>query len=91
MKNESKYSNVSFMHNHTLHDTSHQMYVYLKQERRVKKGLALDKSFRKTFEEKKNNSNRSEFSKSSKPQPNWHKNGKSDQIDMSDRVKAQPN
>ena len=30
MKNEFKYADISFMHNHTLHDTLHRMYVYLK-------------------------------------------------------------
>ena len=55
-----------FIHSRTSHSiyTLHQIYVsYLKQECRVKKGLALDKSFRKTFEEKEDNSNKFEFSK----------------------------
>ena len=43
------------------------MFSYLKQECKVKMGLALDKSFRKTFREKKGNSNRSKFSKNFKP------------------------
>ena len=47
------------------------MFSYLKQECREKKGLALNKSFRKTFREKEDNSNRSEFSKNSKSQPSW--------------------
>ena len=53
-KNEFKCSNISFMRNHTLHNASHQIYIfsYLKQECKVKKGLAPDKSFRKTFGEK---------------------------------------
>ena len=42
------------------------MYVYLKQECRVKKGLASNKGFKKAFGEKKGNSNRSEFSKKPK-------------------------
>ena len=62
MKNDFKCSDISFMHNHTLHDPLHQIYVsYLKQKCRVKKGLRLDKSFKKTFGEKEGNSNKSEF------------------------------
>ena len=72
MKNEFKCSDISFMHNHTLYDILHQVYVlYLKQEYRGKKGLRPNKSFRKTFREKKGNSNRSEFSKNLKSQPDW--------------------
>ena len=37
------------------------IFSYLKQEYRVKKGLASDKSFKKTFGEKEENLNRSEF------------------------------
>ena len=45
---------ISFMHNHTLYDTLHQIYVfYLKQGCRVKKDLTPDKSFKKTFKRKK--------------------------------------
>ena len=54
MKNEFKCSNISFMHNHTLHDTLHQIYVFLsKTGMQGEEGLALDKSFKKTFERKK--------------------------------------
>ena len=60
MKNEFKCSDISFMHNHTF---IRYMFSYLKQEYRVKEGLAPDKSFKKTFEMEKGNSNRSEFSK----------------------------
>ena len=45
------------------------MFSYLKQECRVKKGLALNKSFRKTFGEKESNSNRSKFWKNFESQP----------------------
>ena len=52
------------MHNHTLHDTLHQIYVFLSETGTQKKGgLAPDKSFRKTFERKKINSDKSKFSK----------------------------
>ena len=54
----------------------------------MKKGLALDKSFRKTFEEKEGNSNRSKFSKNSKSQPEWHQSCKSNQVDMRDKIKS---
>ena len=47
------------------------VFSYLKQECRVKKGLAFNKSFRNTFGEKEDNSNRSEFSKNHEPQPSW--------------------
>ena len=47
-------SDISFMHNHTLHDTLHQIYVFLSEiGMQSKKGLAPDKSFRQTFERKK--------------------------------------
>ena len=39
------------------------MFSYIKQGCRVKEGLALDKSFRKTFGRKKVNSDKLEFSK----------------------------
>ena len=49
-KNEFKCSNISFMHNHTVHDTLHQIYVFLFEIGMQKKeGLAPDKSFKKTF------------------------------------------
>ena len=64
------------------------MFSCLKQERGVKNGLALDRSFRKTFGEKEGNSNRSEFSKNSKSQPEWHQSCKSNQVDMHDKVKS---
>ena len=57
----------------------------------MKKGIAADKSFRKTFGEKKANSNRSKFSRNFKSQPNWHQRCKSNPISMRDEVKAQPN
>ena len=68
MKNEFKCSNISFMHNHTLHGTLHQVYIFLSEigMQSEKKGFAPDKSFRKTFGEKEGNSNRSEFSKNFK-------------------------
>ena len=48
------------------------MFSYLKYECRMKKGPAPDKSFRKTFGEKKKiNSDESKFSKNFKSQPNW--------------------
>ena len=31
MKNEFKYLDMSFMHDHTLHDTLHQAYVFLSE------------------------------------------------------------
>ena len=53
--NSDECSDISFMHNHTLHDTLHQIYVFISkigmQDERG--GLASDKSFRKTFERKK--------------------------------------
>ena len=67
------------------------MFFYLKEECRVKKGLALDKSFKKTFEGKEGNSNRSEFSKNSKSQLEWHQSYKSNQVDMRDKVKSATN
>ena len=64
MKIEFKCADISFTHNHTLHGTLHQVYIFLSEiEMQSEKGLAPDKSFRKTFREKKGNSNRSEFSK----------------------------
>ena len=33
MKNEFKCSDISFMHNHTLHGTLHHMYVFLSETR----------------------------------------------------------
>ena len=71
MKNEFKCSDISFMHDYTLHGTLHRAYVFLSETgiQSEKKGLGLDKSFRKTFEKKEDNSNRSEFSKNFKSQP----------------------
>ena len=69
MKNEFKCLDISFMHNHTLHGILHQVYVFLSEtgmHSERKRGLAPDKSFRKTFGEKEGNSNRSEFSKKQK-------------------------
>ena len=54
----------------------------------MKKGLALDKSFKKTFGEKEDNSNISEFSKNFKSQLGWHQSCKSNQVDMHDKVKS---
>ena len=67
------------------------MFSYLKTRMQKKKGFALDKSFKKTFGEKKGNSNRLEFSKNFKSQPNWHQSYKSNQVDMRDKAKTQPN
>ena len=65
-KNE---SNAQTFHSCTItHCMTHcikYMFSYLKEERRMKKSLPPDKSFRKTFEEKEVNSNRLEFSKNS--------------------------
>ena len=49
--------NISFMQSHASHNihTLHQIYVLLSEtgmQDKKKRGLALDKSFRKTFEEK---------------------------------------
>ena len=64
MKNEFKCSNISFMHDHALHGTLHQIYVFLsKTGMQSEKGFGLDKSFKKTFGKEEGNSNRSEFSK----------------------------
>ena len=72
MKNEFKCSNMSFMHNYTLHGTLHQVYVFLSETGiQSEKGFGPDKSFRKTFGEKEGNSNRSKFSKDLKSQPSW--------------------
>ena len=60
MKNEFKYSDISFMHNHALHGTLHQIYVFLFEiGMPSEKGLGPDKSFRKTFGREECNSNRS--------------------------------
>ena len=64
------------------------MSSHLKQEYRVKKGLAPNKSFRKTFREKEGNSNKSEFSKNFKSQPDWPQSCKSNQADMHDKFKS---
>ena len=55
MKDKFKCLNISFMHNHTLHDTLYQIYVFLFETgmQSKKKGLTPDKSFKKTFEKKK--------------------------------------
>ena len=66
------------------------MSSYMKQECRVKKGLAPNKSFRKTFGEKEGNSDGSGFSKNLKSQQVWYQSCKSNQVDMHDQVKAQP-
>ena len=54
----------SFVQNHALHNIRilHQAYVFFSSETGMQ-SLAPDKSFRKTFGEKKDNSNRSEFQK----------------------------
>ena len=89
MKDEFKCSNISFMHNqYCMAHCIKYMFSCLKQEYRVKKGLALDKSFRKIFGEKEENSNRSEFLKNLKSQPGWHQSCKSNQLDMRDKVKS---
>ena len=54
----------------------------------MKKGLAPDKSFRKIFKEKKNNSNGSESLKNLKSQPGWLQSCKSNQVDIRDKVKS---
>ena len=65
---------VNLIHKHFIHTKSYitwhsyiasYIYSYLKEEYRVKKGFTPDKNFRKTFEEKEGNSNRSEFLKNS--------------------------
>ena len=63
--------NKHFIHAKVIHriaftHCTRYMFSYLKQECRVKKGLASDESFRKTFGEKEDNSNRSKFSKNPK-------------------------
>ena len=69
MKNEFKCLDISFMHNHTLHGTLYQIYVFLPETgMQSEKGLALDKSFKKIFGEKEGNSDRLEFSKNFKSQ-----------------------
>ena len=52
------------MQNHALHNIRilHQAYVFFSSEIGMQ-SLAPDKSFRKTFGEKEDNSNRSEFQK----------------------------
>ena len=52
MKNEFKYSDMLFMIIHCITHYIKYMFSCLKQECKVKKGLALDKSFKKTFGEK---------------------------------------
>ena len=68
------------------------MFSYLKQEYRVKEDLTPDKSFKKTFEKEKGNSNRSEFSKIANPNQAWPQSYKSNQvyIYIYDKVKAHP-
>ena len=79
MKNEFKCSDSSFMHNHTLHGILHQVYVFLSETgmQSEKKGLALDKSFRKTFEEKKVIQTDQSFQRISYPNQNWYQSCKS--------------
>ena len=55
----------------------------------MKEDLAPDKNFRKTFGRKKSNSDKSEFFK--EYQQGWHQRCKSNQVNMCDKVKAQPN
>ena len=87
MKNEFKCSDVSFMHNHTLHDTLHQMYVFLFEiGMQSEKGFCVDKSFRKTFGEKKDNSNRLEISKNHESQPSWQSRVSPDRY--TDKIKS---
>ena len=82
--------NISFMHNHTLHDTLHQIYVFLsKIGIQVESGLALDKKLQKDLRKKEGNSDKSEFFK--EYQQVWHKRCKSNQVNISDKVKAQSN
>ena len=58
-KNHTSESNAQIFHSCTIiHCITHcirYMFSYLKEECRAKKGLASDKSFRKTFEEKECN------------------------------------
>ena len=58
------------MQNHALHNTRilHQAYIFSFETGR--QSLAPDKSFRKTFGEKEDNSNRSEF-QPSQNSTNW--------------------
>ena len=56
----------------------------------MKKGLASDKSFRKTFGRKKRIQSNQEFSKSPEYQQDWHQKCKSNPINMRDKVKARP-
>ena len=64
------------MQNHALHNIRivHQAYVFFSSETGIS-SLAPDKSFRKTFGEKEDNSNRSEllkdFSQPSQNSANW--------------------
>ena len=64
-KDDKSESNAQIFHSCTIiHCMTHcirYMFSYPKQEYRVKKGLALNKSFQKTFGEKEGNSNKFEF------------------------------
>ena len=68
MKNKFKYSDMPFMIIHYITHCIRHMFSCLKQECRVKKGHAPDKSFRKTFEEKEGNLKKIRVFKS--PNPN---------------------
>ena len=82
------------IHDHTLYKTLHQIYIFLSETGTQSEEVrTLDKSFKKTFGEKEGNiRTRSEFSKiptelDLKPFA-WHQRCKSNQVNMSDRVKA---
>ena len=81
------------MHDHTLHKTLHQIYIVLSETGTQSEEVRTpDKSFRKTFGEKKGNiRTRLEFLKiptelDLKPFA-WHQSYKSNQVDKRDKVK----
>ena len=81
------------MHNYTLHDTLHQKYVFL-FETGIQSGERVFhpiKASERLSRRKKNNSNRSEFSKNFKSQSDWHQSCKCNQVDIYDKVEVQPN
>ena len=69
-RNESNAWTFSFVQNHALHNIYilHQAYVFFSSETGI--SLAPEKSFRKTFGEKEDNSNRLEF-QPSQNSTNW--------------------
>ena len=78
------------IHDHTLHKTLHQIYIFLSETgMQSEKIHAPDKSFRKIFGKKKeDDSDKSEFLENLKSQPVWHQSCKSNQIDKHDKVKS---